>query len=228
MKKIFVFVFVFAAILSANVAMADSIAGKWGITGRIGTTYVYESEFSGAAVSGWGVNKDIPAGWGFAGGAGLMYGFTDNVAGYFDVTYDQFNIKASPKGQGEQTVGTVKMIDFTVGAQWRFMPKKAFVPYIGAGLDLMINRFGFDDAYSDGSDMEADNTYGGHLSFDYFLTPNIALNAEIRGVYGTKGNIIRKYPGEQDVVALDYNPTNISGFVGIRFFTRLHNRFEGH
>ena len=63
MKKIFVFVFVFAAILSANVAMADSIAGKWGITGRIGTTYVYESEFSGAAVSGWGVNKDIPAGW---------------------------------------------------------------------------------------------------------------------------------------------------------------------
>lgn len=226
MKKIFVFVF--AALMSADIAIADSITDKWGIAGRIGINYVYESEFTGAALGGWGVNENIPAGWGFTGGAGLMYGFTDHVAGYFDVTYDQFTIKANPYGQSERTVGTVKMIDFTVGVQWRFMPKNTLVPYVGAGLDFMINRFGFDDAYSDGSDMQADNTYGGHLSLgaDYFITPNIALNAEIRGIYGTKGSITRKYPGEQDVVAVDYNPTNISGFVGVKFFTRLHNRFE--
>jgi outer membrane protein len=226
MKKIFAFVF--AVLMSANVAMADSIAGKWGVTGRIGTSYIYESEFSGAVFNGWSAEKRIDAGFGFAGGAGLMYGITDHVAVYFDVTYDQVGIKAFPLGQSEQTVGTVKMIDFTVGGQWRFMPKKAFVPYVGAGLDLMINRFGFDDKFSDGSDMEAANTYGGHLSVgaDYFLTPNIALNAEIRGVYGTQGDITRRYPGERDVIAVVYNPTNISGFVGIRFFTRLHNRLE--
>ncbi|MFA5322149.1 MAG: hypothetical protein WC373_05690 [Smithella sp.] len=57
----------------------------------------------------------------------------------------------------------------------------------------------------------------GYLSagVDYFITPNIALNAEIRGLLSTKGDITTD---EDDFVAAEYNPSNISGFVGIRFF----------
>lgn len=63
-------------------------------------------------------------------------------------------------------------------------------------------------------------TYGGHLSagIDFFFTPNIALNAEIRGLYSTKGDVTLKYPGEADMIVAKYNPTNISVFWGIRFF----------
>lgn len=218
MKNIFVFVFVL--LISVNSAMADSIAGKFGITGRAGSSYVYESEFTHADIEGWSPDKKINAEFGFFGGGGLMYGIKENIAVYFDVTYCQFGIKAFPEGQGEQKVGTVEMVDFSLGAQWRFMPKNSFVPYIGIGLDMMLNKFRLDDAYSDGSEMEARNTYGGHLSLgaDFFVTRNIAFNAEVRGTYGTKGNIIRKYPGEVDVVAVDYNPSNIAGYVGARVF----------
>jgi len=227
MKKIFVWVFA-AVFMSANSALADSIAGKLGITGRAGTSYVYESEFTHADIEGWSTNRKINTEFGFFGGGGLVFGIKDNVAVYFDVTWSEFGVKAFPEGQGEQRIGTVEMLDLSLGGQWRFMPKNSFVPYIGFGLDMMINKFRLDDAYNDGSDWKADYAYGGHLSVgaDYFVTPYMALNAEIRGTYGGTCNITRKHPGETDVVAMAYNPTNIAGFVGLKFFVELKNRFD--
>ncbi len=224
MKKIILFATA-ALLLLANAAMADSIAGKVGVTARGGASYIFDSEFtsSGSGLLG-GLEKDLEADIGWAAGGGLMYGITDNLAVTFDVIYFQTDFTMHEAGgPGEATFGTGKTIDFALGAQWRFMPKSAFVPYVGAGLDFLWNKMDPNEspsAWATGTSFDVDPTYGAHLSVgaDYFFTPNIALNAEIRGLYSTKGDMTYKYPGDSDFVAAKYNPSNISGFVGIRFF----------
>jgi outer membrane protein len=220
MKRIFLIIFA-VSLLFSNTAMAESIAGKFGITARGGAGYFLNSEFTDASVAYWGVDKTIKGGPGWTGGGGLMYGITDNLSVDFDIIYGQVDVTGTSSGGTDQVFGEGKTVDFSFGAQWRFAPKRTFVPYAGAGVDFLINSFSFNDAYSTpGETLNADNTYGGHLNIgaDYFVTPKIALNAEFRYLYSTKGDMIRKYPGETDVVAATYNPSNISGFAGIRFF----------
>jgi Outer membrane protein W len=225
MKKIILFATA-ALLLFANAAMADSIAGKVGITARGGASYIFNSEWTNEAITEFGdtLNKDIKPSIGWAAGGGLMYGITDNLAVTFDVIYLQADLKASAENM-ELIIGQGKTIDFSLGAQWRFMPKSRFVPYVGAGFDVLLNKVDLGSVLKqwsedEGVTMDVANTYGGHLSagVDFFFTPNIAFNAEIRGLYSTKGDVTLKVPGYSDVIAAKYNPTNISAFMGIRFF----------
>ncbi|PKN51538.1 MAG: hypothetical protein CVU55_11345 [Deltaproteobacteria bacterium HGW-Deltaproteobacteria-13] len=220
MKKIFLFV-VASLLLFSSVATASSVAGKVGITARGGSGYFFNNEFTDAAAAHWGVEGKIKGGTGWTGGGGVMYGITDNLSVDFDVIYSQVEVTMTTLGGVDHVFGRGKTIDFSFGAQWRFMPKSAFVPYAGAGVDFMINKFDLYDAYSTpGESLEIDNTYGGHLNLgaDYFITPNIALNAEFRYLYSTSGDMKRKYAGDPDVVAATYSPGNVSAFAGIRFF----------
>jgi len=211
--------------LFATTAMADSIKGKVGITARGGASYIFNSEFKNEALEA--MNKDIPPEIGWAAGGGIMYGITDNLAVTFDVIYSEADLKVSTPFMSNVDIimGKGETIDFSLGAQWRFMTKNAFVPYVGAGFDVLLNKITMSDkfaAVSDNADASFDvgTTYGGHLSVgaDCFITPNIALNAEIRGLYSTKGDGTRKKPGLPDTVTMEYNPTNISAFIGLRFF----------
>lgn len=220
MKKIFLFV-VASLLLFSNAGMASSVAGKVGITARGGVGYFLNNEFTDTAAANWNVDKTIKGGTGWTGGGGIMYGITDNLSVDFDVIYSQVEVTMTPVGGSNAVFGKGKTIDISLGAQWRFMPKSAFVPYLGAGVDFMINKFDLYDAYSTpGESLDVDNTYGGHLNLgaDYFITPNIALNAEFRYLYSTSGDMKRKYPGDPEIVAATYSPSNISGFAGIRFF----------
>jgi outer membrane protein len=218
MKKILLFTTA-VLLLLANTAMADSVAGKFGITARGGASYILNSEWSDFELASVPtLSKDIKPDIGWAGGGGFMYGITDNLAVNFDVTYFQAKLKGSDSDVGDFTVGTGKTVDFALGAQWRFIPKSRFVPYVGAGFDIMLNYL--DQEFAP-SFVTADvaTTYGCHLSAgaDFFFTPRIALNAEIRGLYSTEGNVTIKAPIGEITIA-KYNPSNISGFIGIRFF----------
>ena len=218
MKKVFVIVFS-ALLLFSSTAMADSVAGKFGVTARGGVGYFFNSDFTDAAAAHWGVDSTIKGGVGYTGGVGFMYGITDNLSVDCDVIYAQVDVSMTPVAGSNQTLGKGKTIDFSFGAQWRFQPKHVFVPYVGAGVDFMINRFDLDSKHSAAGDsLDPDNTYGAHLNAgaDYFITPKIALTAEFRYLYSTKGDM--KYSGNPGVVAATYNPSNISGFGGVRFF----------
>ena len=224
MKKIVLFTT--AVLLSmAGTAMADSIAGKVGITARGGASYVFDSEWTDDMLHTGEFNKEIKPDIGWTGGVGIMYGITDNLSVNFDVIYLQAALDASKVDGTKREVNTAKTVDFALGAQWRFLPKSKFVPYIGAGIDVMWNKWAVynnSEEYleSQGIKVDVDYTYGAHLSVgtDFFITPNIALNAEIRGLYSTKGDVTVKQTGHADLAYAEYNPTNISGFVGIRFF----------
>lgn len=222
MKKLLFFVLTVSLLLS-NTAMAESIAGKFGVTVRGGASYIADSELNAEAANFLGANKDIEADTGWTIGGGFMYGITDNLAVTFDVNYLQTELEVSEAGgSGRATFGTLQTVDFAFGAQWRFTPQSRFVPYVGAGVDVMWNNVDVDSEFEDivGGDvnLDVDYTFGAHLSagVDYFITPNIALNAEIRGLLSTKGDITAD-EDDDDAVA-EYNPSNISGFVGIRFF----------
>jgi opacity protein-like surface antigen len=210
----------------------NSIAGKVGITARGGASYVFNSEWTNYAVDWFDgkvksvvhLDRDIKPSSGWTAGGGLMYGITDNLAVTFDVVYFQTDLKASIVGY-ETAFGQGKTVDFALGAQWRFMPTNRIVPYVGAGVDIMSNKLSLNnecETLTDRLGMSSDvaTTYGGHLALgaDFFITPNIALNAEIRGLYSTKGDVILKEVGYADQVIAEYNPSNISGFLGIRFF----------
>jgi len=200
--------------LFATTAMANSIDGKFGITARGGISSISNSEWT------YGAGGDIGTDIGWTGGGGIMYGITDNVAVTFDVIYLQADLKGDCPGLG--TIVTAgKTIDFAVGAQWRFMPKSLFVPYVEVGVDAMWNKLETTNEFQATLGLygvEVGRTYGGHLSVgaDYFFTPNIALNAEIRGLYSTKSDITTDVDGGYKLG--EYNPSNISGFIGIRFF----------
>ena len=226
MKKI-LFVATAVLLLMAGTAMADSIAGKVGITARGGASYIFNSNWTDAQIAAWlidpaiVVKKDINAGWGWTGGGGIMYGITDNLAVDFDVIYLQTGLKGTGDGV-ETTIGTGKTVDFALGAQWRFMPTSHFVPYVGAGVDVLWNMIDVDNGFKTTVDITGLNvatTFGGHLSAgaDYFFTPNIALNAEIRGLLSTKGDI-KADNDPTGTVRAQYDPSNVSAFLGIRFF----------
>ena len=219
MKKI-VLVATAVLLLLASTAMADSIAGKVGVTARGGGSYIYNSSYFTTGLHALDMKPD----WGWTAGAGIMYGITDNLAVDFDAIYMQAPFKAiynyNHGVPNSWNMGIGRTIDLALGAQWRFMPQSRFVPYVGAGVDFLINNFDSSSEFKaspTGYFLKVDNTWGGHLSAgaDYFITPNIALNAEIRGLYSTKGDM--KVDGTGFVRA-EYDPSNVSGFLGIRFF----------
>lgn len=221
MKKIVLFAAALLLLL-ATTAMADSIKGKVGITARGGASYIFNSEVADYFIADADLEKDIKTDVGWAAGGGIMYGITDNLAVTFDVIYSEADVKVTfASTKEEMTMGSAKTIDFSLGAQWRFMPKSAFVPYVEAGFDILVNKIDpSDPVVAEGvTAIDVDSTYGGHLSIgaDYFFTPNIALNAEIRGLYSTEGTISQKF-GSLGMDIAEYNPSNISGFIGIRFF----------
>ncbi|MFA5322148.1 MAG: OmpW family outer membrane protein [Smithella sp.] len=140
MKKLFLFVLT-VSLLLANTAMADSIAGKFGVTARGGASYIANSELTAEAAYDLDANKDIEADTGWTIGGGFMYGINDNLAVTFDINYLQTEVEISEDGgPGRATFGALQTVDFSFGAQWRFMPQSRFVPYVGAGVDVLWNN----------------------------------------------------------------------------------------
>ncbi|HLO25047.1 MAG TPA: outer membrane beta-barrel protein [Geobacteraceae bacterium] len=148
--------------LSAGSAMADSIRGRLGVTGRLG--FIVPSESSGVATGLIGTNTE------FIAGGGFIYGVTDAVAAELDITHAGFS--------------NSDITNISLGGQYRFtmLPMKELVPYAGAGLDILLI----------GSDFgNVDDTVGAHLSagVDYFIQKQLAVTAEMKGVLAPNTDI---------------------------------------
>jgi outer membrane protein len=189
--------------ICANAALAQSIAGKFGVSARGGFIIPSDDELVGA-----GSRIETQVGW--AAGGGLIYGITDNIAAEAEVTYSQFNGKLFGID-----VGTGKTTDIALGAQYRFMPQKALVPYVGVGIDFILNSFDNNPVLSPGQ-LDVDWSFGGYLKtgVDYFITPQVALNAEFKGVICTTADV-KDFKG---YVGAKFDPSNISGLFGVKLF----------
>ncbi len=197
MKKICLFTCLALVIaLTTGTAMADSIKGKVGVTGRLG--FVVPSD--GVYASGSNLN-DYRSNVGIVYGGGFLYGVDQNWAAELDITNSHFDLDHFG-GTGP----SADMINIAMGAQYRFIPQEKLVPYIGFGLDVLVNDL-------DGFDV--DPTVAAHVSggVDYFLRKNLALTAEAKIVAGQEADI--KYNGDR---VGRFSTTNFNTTFGVRFF----------
>lgn len=179
-----------AAAMTAN-AQAESIKGRLGVTARIGIINPADSELD----SQYG-KMVVSTNAGFIGGGGFLFGVDDSVAVEMDVTKSSFHTS---------DFGTANITDVAVGAQYRFPERQRVVPYVGGGLDVLIN---------DLHNKYTNTTIGGHLSAgaDLIVSREAALTAEIKAVESFHADTDSNgYHGE-------FDPSNVSVTFGARFF----------
>lgn len=190
MKKLLVLACATATFsLATGSAIADSIEGKIGVTGKIGLLIPSEGDF--------GPYKNHTDA-GFIGGGGFIYGIDKHFAAEIDITRSKF----------DSDFGEFGVTNVTLGAQYRFvLDQPKLVPYVGAGLDILIN-----DA-DRGRDV--DTTVGVHASggVDYFIMKQLALTAEAKLVIAPDADI--KGPSGK---LGNFDPTSLSTTFGVRYF----------
>ncbi|WP_026842995.1 porin family protein [Citrifermentans bremense] len=194
MRKLFMLsagALLLATTLTAN-AGAEELRGRLALTGKIGVINPAKSELDtpqGTMV----VSTDA----GLTGGVGLMFGVDENVAVELEVSRASFHTSS---------FGTAQITDVSVGAQYRFPERQRLVPYLGAGMDVLVNDLG--NRYTN-------TTVGAHLSagVDCILNRQASLVLEAKGVESFSANV--DTPSGQNG---EFDPTNLSVTVGARFF----------
>ncbi len=186
--------FILAFTLLSTTAMAESINGRVGVTGKFGFITPLQDL---TAVGEANVKVDT----GLVGGGGLIYGYNDNLAFDFEVT-----LAPSCSVTSNSNLGDLQTTDISLGLQYRFMTDRHIVPYVGAGLDFIKG---------DIAQSTINWSYGGHVNagVDYFVTKNIAVTADIKYVVGTESDIDRN-----GVILGKYNPMSFIGTIGVRLF----------
>ncbi|TWJ32489.1 porin family protein [Geobacter argillaceus] len=202
-KKLALFCLAAAVTLSASTAMAENIKGKLGVTGRIGFIVPADSDV--------GPDKSkFETDAGFVGGGGFIYGIDRNIAADLEITHSSY----SAETHTESFKGDFDVINIGLGAQYRFaVSQPNLTPYAGAGLDIIIS----DLEQTNGSGRyDVDTTVGLHIKggVDYFLTRQVALNAEGKFVVAPETDIKGWNGGTNG----NFDPTGFTGTVGVRFF----------
>ena len=182
-------------ILLASSAMAESINGKLGLNGKLGAIFPLEDgEIAGSSFT----TDDVS----FAGGGGLIYGFGNNLAAELDVIHiDSLDVKMAGN-----KVGEASFTDISLGLQYRMMPERRVVPYLGAGMDFIKG---------DIEDSKLEWAIGGHINggIDFFLYPRMVLNLDVRGVIAEENDI------ELDDRKIGkFDPMSIVATLGVRLF----------
>jgi outer membrane protein len=191
-----------ALIMAAGTALADSIDGRFGITGKAGALVPLQDDF---------ISDTSGTDPGLAAGGGFILGFGKNFAAELDVTR---LLKADVNVSGSKA-GEASLTDIALGLQYRFAPDNRLVPFIGVGADFIKGEL----ESTLGSSTNLDWTVGGHanLGFDFFVTRGIALTADARGLYAADGDV--RSSGEKIGT---YQPISFIGTVGIRLFLPEH------
>lgn len=196
MKKLIVLACLATTVsMTAGTAMADSIRGKLGVTGKVG--FISPADNSAEY-------HDNRTDVGVIAGGGLLYGLDDHIALELDLTGATF---------GSDT-GDFDVFNVSLGGQYRFaLQQRQFVPYIGVGLDVIATDY----EENSGFESEVDTTVGVHVSggLDIFLQRNLALTAEAKLVIAPEADITDRWSG---VHAGEFDPSNFSTTVGIRYF----------
>jgi len=195
MKKTLISAAVLAT-LAAAPALGEPLGGKFGVTGHMGFLLPAAGTDASAIPQ-----ERLDARTSFIGGGGIMYGIGDHVAVELEASHAIVETGV-PDTRIERT-------SIDAGFQYRFRPEKIFVPFIGAGAELVLGGFKKEE-----SDYSIDPAFAGYVKVgaDYFVTSNVALTTELKQVLGPETDIL----GAQDVPTGKFNPSGFHGFFGVR------------
>lgn len=193
MRRLFILTIVALSMTSVN-ALAENIAGRLGVTARVGATVPLNDDF---------IRGTSETDAGFAAGGGLIYGFSEHLAADVEVLHmPQLDVSSNGVKLFEAAV-----TDVALGLQFRFQTNNRLVPYVGFGPDFITG----DLKFVNGTNHKLDWTYGGHinLGFDWFINKGIAFTSDVRGVYAADGDVLGDINGK-------YRPQWFQGTVGFR------------
>jgi outer membrane protein len=131
-----------------------------------------------------------------------LYGISRDLAAEVEFNHSNYDLKYDRFTKD----GTANVNEISFGLQWRF-PSRQLTPYVGGGLSILFNDY---------TDSNVENTVGINLKggIDYFVTPRVALNAEMRLVVSPYADM--SYQPAYDNGSFD--PSSFSGLFGIRYF----------
>lgn len=201
MKRL-ILVICLLALLGPESVLAAGIGGRVGIS-ALGGINIPSDQKSNA-------NGTMSSNLGYSYGGGLIYGVNNNVAVEIEAIHSNF--KADSQGV---RAAEFDSNDIAIGGQYRFIGTapmlQKVVPYIGAGIDVILSKAKFTGASSNSTDISV----GAHLKAggDLFLNSNLALNLELRGLVGTETDI---RSGGASIGKFD--PSSLLGLMGVRVF----------
>lgn len=114
----------------------------------------------------------------------ITYFFTDNIAcEVVFFAYAQHDVQAKNTIVGDIDLGSFDLVPPIVAAQYHFMPKNTFRPYVGAGLSLVLIP---DEDPGDVDDVEYDDGVIGFVlqaGFDYFFDEHWCFNVDVKKIW---------------------------------------------
>lgn len=186
----------FILALASASAGAESLAGRFGITGKAGALVLLQDDFISAT------DGSQPA---FAAGGGIIFGLSRNLAAEIDVTHvPELEVEIAGNKAYEAS-----MTDVALGLQYRPASDNRVVPFFGAGIDFIKG----DLEHVSGANYDLEWTVGGHVNagLDYFVTRGIAFTVDVRGLYAAKGDV-----ESAGTKVGEYDPMSFIGTLGIR------------
>jgi len=188
-------VLVLSMTMMAGPAAAENLTGRLGATGRIGFTVPADSD--------WNAAGPLDSDTGFIFGAGFLYGINRNLAAEIDFTHSVYDLKFDRISRD----GTANVTNLSLGAMWRFASERPYTPYVGGGLSILFNDY---------SDADVDTTVGVNFKggIDYFITPRMALNGELKWTLSPTADMHSRSSVDQG----SFDPSNLSGLFGVRYF----------
>jgi len=113
----------------------------------------------------------------------FSYFFTENIAAELIASTMKSTVSANNTAVGTFNVGTAWVLPPTLTVQYHFMPKSAFSPYIGAGLN--ITWFYATQAQYPVTHYSIGNQIGPALQigFDYNVTGHWFLNMDVKQIF---------------------------------------------
>lgn len=186
-----------AVFVITSPALAASIDGRLGVTGKAGALVPLQDRF---------VSSTSESKAGIAYGGGLIYGFGKNFAAEVDVTHaPQLDVDL-----GSNKAFDAALTDVAVGIQYRLAGENRLVPFFGIGADFIKGSLKHSVS---NANYDLDWTEGGHVSagLDYFVARGIAFSVEGRFLFAFDGDI-----RSAGATVGKYDPTSFVGTVGIR------------
>jgi outer membrane protein len=147
----------------------------------------------------------------------LSYFFTDNIAAelvFF--AYSRHDVKAKDTAVGDIDLGSLDLLPPTLTAQYHFMPRQTFRPYVGAGLSYVL--IPNEDSGAATAVRYDDGVIGFALQagLDYFFNDHWCLNLDVKKVW-VSVDVEVDALGTTVKTSVDVDPWLLGIGVGFRF-----------
>ncbi|WP_219821623.1 OmpW/AlkL family protein [Sneathiella aquimaris] len=116
----------------------------------------------------------------------FTYFFTENIAAELILATTPHDVSVSNTSLGRNVdLGDVWLLPPTLTVQYHFMPKKAFSPYIGAGLNytFFLNEDKGNDPAVTSVDYEDNFGYALQAGFDYKIDDRWSFNFDVKKLF---------------------------------------------